>query len=214
MRRCRDPRPSSRAPADIKFYRFDGTTAVNERQEIIDAFSAPDGDVKVLLISTRAGGLGLNVVAADTVVMYDSDFNPQNDLQAQDRVHRVGQTRPVTVFRLVTRGTVDELVLAHADRKAELSARVLRVRARRARGGDGGRGGRRSLTRVRDRTAAGRRTRRGAMMSPRRPSCGCSREPWASTAGASSSDARAASPVPLLRVAAAHVRHTQCSLCE
>jgi hypothetical protein len=76
----------------------------------------------VFLLSTRAGGLGLNLTAADTVIVYDSDLNPHVDAQAVDRAHRIGQTRPVRVFRLVTAGTVDESICAIAARKSQLDA--------------------------------------------------------------------------------------------
>ena len=69
----------------------------------------------IFLLSTRAGGLGINLTAADTVVFYDSDWNPSNDLQAMDRAHRLGQTKQVTVYRLITKDTVDERIV---DRKS------------------------------------------------------------------------------------------------
>merc|ERR1712146_285481 len=76
-----------------------------------------DADVSVFLLSTRAAGLGLNLVAADTVIIYDSDWNPQADLQAQDRAHRIGQTKPVVVYRLCAGGTVEESMLKRAANK-------------------------------------------------------------------------------------------------
>lgn len=105
----------------IPFVRLDGSTPVAERQPIIDRFTS-DACVRVFLLSTRAGGLGLNLVAADTVIMYDLDLNPHVDAQAVDRVHRIGQTREVTVHRLVARETTDELILRIATKKAELDA--------------------------------------------------------------------------------------------
>ena len=78
-----------------------------------------------MLLSTRAGGQGLNLTAADTVVLHDSDFNPQVDAQAEDRAHRLGQTRTVTVYRLVADGTVDAGIVALAARKAALGTAVL-----------------------------------------------------------------------------------------
>jgi len=75
-----------------EFCRIDGSVGQDERQRQINAFNT-DNDIKLFLLSTRAGGLGINLTAADTVVIYDSDWNPQQDLQAQDRAHRIGQTR-------------------------------------------------------------------------------------------------------------------------
>ena len=69
------------------------------------------------LLSTRAGGLGVNLTAADTVIFYDNDWNPTIDAQAQDRAHRIGQTKPVSVFRLVTKGTVEERIVKRAKQK-------------------------------------------------------------------------------------------------
>ena len=77
-------------------------------------------DSFVFLLSTRAGGLGINLVSADTVLIYDSDFNPQQDLQAQDRCHRIGQTKPVSVFRLCTTQSVETKILERASNKRKL----------------------------------------------------------------------------------------------
>jgi SWI/SNF-related matrix-associated actin-dependent regulator of chromatin subfamily A member 5 len=77
------------------------------------------------LLSTRAGGLGINLQTADTVILYDSDWNPQVDLQAMDRAHRIGQTKEVRVFRLVTEKSVEEKVVERADRKLFLDAAVI-----------------------------------------------------------------------------------------
>ena len=78
-----------------------------------------------MLLSTRAGGQGLNLTGADVVILHDADFNPQVDAQAEDRAHRLGQARPVTVYRLVAEGTVDAGIAALAARKARLGAAVL-----------------------------------------------------------------------------------------
>jgi chromatin-remodeling ATPase INO80 len=75
----------------------------------------------VFLLSTRAGGLGINLTAADTVVFYDHDWNPSNDAQAMDRAHRLGQTRQVTVYRLITKGTIDERIVQLARVKKDVS---------------------------------------------------------------------------------------------
>jgi hypothetical protein len=75
----------------------------------------------VFLLSTRAGGLGINLTAADTVIFYDHDWNPSNDAQAMDRAHRLGQTRQVTVYRLITKGTIDERIVQLARVKKDVS---------------------------------------------------------------------------------------------
>ena len=72
------------------------------------------------MLSTRAGGLGINLTAADTVIFYDSDWNPTVDQQAMDRAHRLGQTRQVTVYRLIARGTIEERILQRAQEKSEV----------------------------------------------------------------------------------------------
>lgn len=95
-----------------------------ERQNIVDTFNN-DNSIFACLLSTRAGGQGLNLTGADTVVIHDMDFNPQIDRQAEDRCHRIGQTKPVTVYRLVTQGTVDENIYEIAKRKLVLDAAVL-----------------------------------------------------------------------------------------
>eukprot|EP00794_Sanderia_malayensis_P013930 gene13930-15382_t len=107
-----------------EFSRLDGTMAIPERQEMIERFNN-DPDVFLFLLSTRAGGLGINLSAADTCIIYDSDWNPQADLQAQDRCHRIGQKKPVLVFRLVTANTVDETVVERAASKRKLEKMVI-----------------------------------------------------------------------------------------
>ncbi|XP_027360408.1 protein CHROMATIN REMODELING 19 isoform X1 [Abrus precatorius] len=108
----------------LTYKRLDGSTQVAERQTIVDTFNN-DTSIFACLLSTRAGGQGLNLTGADTVVIHDMDFNPQIDRQAEDRCHRIGQTKPVTIYRLVTRGTVDENVYEIAKRKLVLDAAVL-----------------------------------------------------------------------------------------
>lgn len=85
-----------------KYCRIDGSTDMTSRDNQIDAFMVEGSDKFIFLLSTRAGGLGINLTAADTVIIYDSDFNPQMDLQAMDRAHRIGQKNPVNVYRLIT----------------------------------------------------------------------------------------------------------------
>jgi len=108
----------------LKFSRLDGSMNFVDRQDNIDKFNR-DAEVKVFLLSTRAGGLGINLTAADTVIIYDSDWNPQQDLQAQDRCHRIGQTKPVMVYRLVTRGTFDEKIVLRAAAKRKIEKLVI-----------------------------------------------------------------------------------------
>ena len=110
---------------NYKVARIDGQTKGNERQEAIDAFSRPDSDYFIFLLSTRAGGLGINLTAADTVIIYDSDWNPQNDSQATARCHRIGQKQEVTVYRLLTRHTYEYEMFERASRKLAIESVVL-----------------------------------------------------------------------------------------
>ena len=105
--------------------RIDGSIKQDDRRQQIKSFNS-DPSVRLFLLSTRAGGQGINLAAADTVVLFDSDWNPQQDLQAQDRAHRIGQTRPVVVYRLATRGTVEQTLLEKADGKRRLEKLVIR----------------------------------------------------------------------------------------
>lgn len=108
----------------IDYCRLDGSCGVDDRQESMDRFNC-DPTVNVFLLSTRAGGLGINLIAADTVIIYDSDWNPQSDLQAQDRCHRIGQTKPVVVYRLVTANTIDQKIVERAAAKRKLEKMVI-----------------------------------------------------------------------------------------
>jgi len=103
-----------------QFQRLDGTIASGPRKLAIDHFNAPDSKDFCFLLSTRAGGLGINLMTADTVILFDSDWNPQADLQAMARAHRIGQKNPVTVYRLVSKDTVEEEVLERARNKLML----------------------------------------------------------------------------------------------
>ena len=100
-----------------KFQRLDGTIAAGPRRMAINHFNADDSEDFCFLLSTRAGGLGINLMTADTVVIFDSDWNPQADLQAMARAHRIGQKRPVNIYRLVSKETVEEEVLERARNK-------------------------------------------------------------------------------------------------
>ncbi|KAF1944520.1 hypothetical protein EJ02DRAFT_94742 [Clathrospora elynae] len=102
------------------FQRLDGTVPAAERKIAIDHFNAPGSDDYCFLLSTRAGGLGINLMTADTVVIFDSDWNPQADLQAMARAHRIGQQKPVSVYRLVSKDTIEEEILERARNKRML----------------------------------------------------------------------------------------------
>ena len=105
--------------------RIDGTVAQEDRRKQIKEFNE-NPDFKLFLLSTRSGGQGINLASADTVIIFDSDWNPQQDLQAQDRAHRIGQKNPVIVFRLATKGTVEEELLLTADAKRRLEKLVIK----------------------------------------------------------------------------------------
>ncbi|KAI9825498.1 MAG: hypothetical protein M1826_006994 [Phylliscum demangeonii] len=103
-----------------QFQRLDGTIAAAPRRMAINHFNAPDSNDFCFLLSTRAGGLGINLMTADTVILFDSDWNPQADLQAMARAHRIGQKHPVNVYRLVSKDTIEEEVLERARNKLML----------------------------------------------------------------------------------------------
>ncbi|EPS26992.1 hypothetical protein PDE_01933 [Penicillium oxalicum 114-2] len=107
----------------IEFVRLDGRTNVEDRQSILDAFHERV-EIPVFLLSTKAGGAGINLACANKVVIFDSSFNPQEDVQAENRAHRVGQTRDVEVFRFVTRDTIEEQIYALGQTKLALDQAV------------------------------------------------------------------------------------------
>ncbi|XP_015124257.1 chromodomain-helicase-DNA-binding protein Mi-2 homolog isoform X4 [Diachasma alloeum] len=109
-----------------KYERIDGNITGTQRQEAIDRFNAPGAQQFVFLLSTRAGGLGINLATADTVIIYDSDWNPHNDIQAFSRAHRIGQANKVMIYRFVTRNSVEERVTQVAKRKMMLTHLVVR----------------------------------------------------------------------------------------
>jgi len=109
----------------FSYFRLDGNTAHEDRQECIDKYNAPGSETFAFILSTRAGGLGVNLQTADTVILYDSDWNPQMDLQAQDRAHRIGQKKQVVVYRFVTENTVEERIIQRADTKLKLDHLVI-----------------------------------------------------------------------------------------
>ncbi|XP_058154784.1 lymphoid-specific helicase isoform X1 [Dasypus novemcinctus] len=109
---------------NFNFSRLDGSMSYSEREQNMHSFNT-DPEVFIFLVSTRAGGLGINLTAADTVIIYDSDWNPQSDLQAQDRCHRIGQTKPVVVYRLVTANTIDQKIVERAAAKRRLEKLII-----------------------------------------------------------------------------------------
>ncbi|KAJ2787761.1 ATP-dependent DNA helicase Snf21 [Coemansia interrupta] len=111
----------------ISCLRLDGSTSDDDRREYMRIFNEPDSPYKVFLLSTRAGGQGLNLQTADTVVIFDSDWNPSADAQAMDRAHRIGQTNEVRILRLITRGSVEEDILARAEYKRDLDGKVIQA---------------------------------------------------------------------------------------
>jgi DNA helicase INO80 len=130
-----------------KFVRLDGSSRLDERRDMVEQFQneyvifslhlflsglimlknflSTSTSIFVFLLSTRAGGLGINLTSADTVIFYDSDWNPTMDAQAMDRAHRLGQTRPVTVYRLITKNTVEEKILMRAQQKDKIQSIVV-----------------------------------------------------------------------------------------
>ena len=106
---------------DIDFCRLDGSQSNLEKQKRIDAFNAPGSKIFAFLLSTRAGGVGINLATADTVIILDPDFNPHQDIQAISRAHRIGQTRKVLVFRLMTSTSAEEEIISKGKRKLALN---------------------------------------------------------------------------------------------
>ena len=109
----------------FSYLRMDGQTSSEDRDKRIEEFQNPNSDKWIFLISTRAGGLGINLHAANIVILYDSDWNPQVDLQAIDRAHRIGQTKPVIIYRFVCEGTVEEKIVERAAKKLKLDHLII-----------------------------------------------------------------------------------------
>lgn len=107
-----------------QYCRIDGNTTYESREEQIDEFNREGSEKFCFILSTRAGGLGINLQTADICILYDSDWNPQQDLQAQDRCHRLGQKKPVQVFRLVSENTVEEKIVERAQQKLKVRSRL------------------------------------------------------------------------------------------
>jgi ATP-dependent helicase STH1/SNF2 len=112
---------------DMKYLRLDGSTKAEDRQDMLKDFNAPNSDIFCFLLSTRAGGLGLNLQTADTVIIFDTDWNPHQDLQAQDRAHRIGQKNEVRILRLITNDSVEEVILERAHRKLDIDGKVIQA---------------------------------------------------------------------------------------
>ncbi|XP_022189967.2 chromatin-remodeling complex ATPase chain Iswi isoform X2 [Nilaparvata lugens] len=107
------------------YCRLDGQTPHEDRQRQINEYNEPNSKKFIFMLSTRAGGLGINLATADVVILYDSDWNPQMDLQAMDRAHRIGQQKQVRVFRLITENTVEEKIVEKAEVKLRLDKLVI-----------------------------------------------------------------------------------------
>jgi ATP-dependent helicase STH1/SNF2 len=111
----------------MKYLRLDGSTKSDDRSDLLRQFNDPGSDYFCFLLSTRAGGLGLNLQTADTVIIYDSDWNPHQDLQAQDRAHRIGQKNEVRILRLISSNSVEEKILERAQFKLDMDGKVIQA---------------------------------------------------------------------------------------
>ncbi|XP_041475495.1 transcription activator BRG1-like isoform X1 [Lytechinus variegatus] len=111
----------------FKYLRLDGTTKADDRGTLLQTFNELDCQYFIFMLSTRAGGLGLNLQTADTVILFDSDWNPHQDLQAQDRAHRIGQQNEVRVLRLMTVQSVEEKILAAAKWKMSMDSKIIQA---------------------------------------------------------------------------------------
>jgi ATP-dependent helicase STH1/SNF2 len=112
---------------NYQYLRLDGTTKSEDRSELLHDFNRADSPYFMFLLSTRAGGLGLNLQTADTVIIYDSDWNPFQDLQAQDRAHRIGQKNEVRILRLISSNSVEEKILERARYKLDMDGKVIQA---------------------------------------------------------------------------------------
>lgn len=108
----------------VTYRRLDGTIPQDKRHEIVKSFNA-DPSIDVLLLTTHVGGLGLNLTGADTVIFFEHDWNPMKDLQAMDRAHRIGQKRVVNVYRLITRGTLEEKIMGLQKFKINIASSII-----------------------------------------------------------------------------------------
>ena len=112
---------------DMKYLRLDGSTKPDDRTNLLKLFNDPNSEYFAFLLSTRAGGLGLNLQTADTVIIFDTDWNPHQDLQAQDRAHRIGQKNEVRILRLITEDSVEEVILERAHQKLDIDGKVIQA---------------------------------------------------------------------------------------
>lgn len=112
---------------NFKYLRLDGSTKAEDRGDLLKIFNDANSEYFIFILSTRAGGLGLNLQIADTVIIFDSDWNPQQDLQAQDRAHRIGQKNEVRVLRLMTVNSVEEKIVAAAKYKLNVDSKVIQA---------------------------------------------------------------------------------------
>lgn len=110
---------------DIPFYRLDGSTGPEDRKAMVEDFNSPDSEINVFLLTTRAGGLGVNLQTADSVIIFDSDWNPSMDKQAQDRAHRIGQQKEVLVLRMITANSIEQDVMQRASFKQGLEQKII-----------------------------------------------------------------------------------------
>ena len=105
------------------YFRLDGSLNIADRRDMVNEFQKND-KIFAFLLSTRAGGLGITLTAANTVIFYDNDWNPTMDAQATDRAHRIGQSRDVYVYRMVTKGTIEERIVKRAQQKQTVQSTV------------------------------------------------------------------------------------------
>ncbi|KAL6120771.1 hypothetical protein NUSPORA_02447 [Nucleospora cyclopteri] len=110
---------------EYNYLRLDGSSKISQRKQMVDQWQNSDKWF-IFILSTRAGGVGINLTAADTVIFYDSDWNPTVDQQAMDRVHRLGQTKNVTVYKLITKNTIEERIMEMANKKDEMQKIVIK----------------------------------------------------------------------------------------
>ncbi|KAI5147988.1 chromatin-remodeling ATPase INO80 [Enteropsectra breve] len=110
---------------EYPYLRLDGSCKVGARKELVKSWQSQD-NIFIFILSTRAGGVGINLTAADTVIFYDSDWNPTVDQQAMDRVHRLGQTKDVTVYRLITKNSIEEKIMERANKKDEMQKIIIK----------------------------------------------------------------------------------------
>uniref|UniRef100_A0A914QVS6 Uncharacterized protein n=1 Tax=Panagrolaimus davidi TaxID=227884 RepID=A0A914QVS6_9BILA len=111
----------------LSYLRLDGSTKHDERGKMLKEFNSPESKYNIFMLSTHAGGLGLNLQTADTVIIFDSDWNPHQDMQAQDRAHRIGQKKEVRVLRLITVNSIEEKILAAARYKFNIDEKVIQA---------------------------------------------------------------------------------------